>query len=300
MSGSSWWDKSTGLALLTILLWASLAALTSRVTSVSPLVLVGLVLFFCGVGALPFWRQWRARPVSWLVTITALLLYHLLLFMSFRHAPVLEANLINYLWPLFIILFTPLLLPGHPLHSRHLLAGALGLAGSVLVMVNGELQLQVAYLPGYLLALGAAIIWGAYSVLSRRLPPAPAVVTAAACLPAGLLALLLAWWLEGPLPIAQIPADDWWLIVGLALGPMGAAFVTWYLALRDGDPRRIGALAYLTPLLSTLALVLLNGEQLTPRHLLAGAFIMGGALLGMLGKSPAARKQEEPAASSLS
>ena len=48
MSASSWWDKSTGFALLTILLWASLAALTSRITSVSPLVLVGLVLFFCG------------------------------------------------------------------------------------------------------------------------------------------------------------------------------------------------------------------------------------------------------------
>ncbi len=171
MSAASWWDKSTGLALLTIVLWASLAALTSRVTSVSPLVLVGLVLFFCGMGALPFWRQWRARPVNWLVTISALLLYHLLLFMSFRHAPVLEANLINYLWPLCIILFTPLLLPGHPLSLHHLLAGALGLAGSALVMVNGELQLQQAYLPGYLLALGAAIVWGAYSVLSRRLPP---------------------------------------------------------------------------------------------------------------------------------
>ena len=181
MSGCSWWDRSTGFALLPIVLWASLAALTSRVTSVSPLVLVGLVLFFCGVGALPFWRQWRARPITWLVTVTALLLYHLLLFMSFRHAPVLEANLINYLWPLCIILFTPLLLPGHPLHARHLLAGAFGLAGSMLVMVNGELQLQQAYLPGYLLALGAAVVWGAYSVLSRRLPPAPAVVTAAAC-----------------------------------------------------------------------------------------------------------------------
>ncbi|MFQ2245064.1 DMT family transporter [Aeromonas enteropelogenes] len=285
MSASSWWDRSTGFALLTILLWASLAALTSRVTSVSPLVLVGLVLLFCGVGALPFWRQWRASPLTWLVTVTALLFYHLLLFMSFRHAPVLEANLINYLWPLCIILFTPLLLPGHPLQARHLLAGALGLAGSVLVMVNGELQLQQAYLPGYLLAIGAAIIWGAYSVLSRRLPPAPAVVTAAACLPAGLLALLLAWLQEGgPLPLTQIPTGDWWLIVGLAIGPMGAAFVTWYLALRDGDPRRIGALAYLTPLLSTLLLVLLNGEQLTPRHLLAGTLIMGGALLGMQGK----------------
>ena len=89
-------------------------------------------------------------------------------------------------------------------------------------------------------------------------------MTAAACLPAGLLALLLAWLLEGPLPVARIPTGDWGLIIGLALGPMGAAFVTWYLALRDGDPRRIGALAYLTPLLSTLLLVLLNGEQLTP------------------------------------
>ncbi|PJG59506.1 DMT family transporter [Aeromonas cavernicola] len=286
MQANGWWDKSTGFALLTIVLWASLAALTSRVTSVSPLVLVGLVLFFCGLGALPLWRQWRARPVTWLVTITTLLLYHLLLFMSFRHAPVLEANLINYLWPLCIILFTPLLLPSHPLQPRHLLAGALGLAGSMLVMVNGQLQLQQAYLPGYLLALSAAIIWGLYSVLARRLPPAPAVVTAAACLPAGILALLLAWAVEGPLPLAQIPRADWWLIVGLALGPMGAAFVTWYLALREGDPRRIGALSYLTPLLSTLLLVGLNGEQLTSRHWLAGALIIGGALLG-LGASPA-------------
>ncbi|MNO79261.1 aromatic amino acid exporter [compost metagenome] len=206
----------------------------------------------------------------------------------------LEANLINYLWPLCIILFTPLLLPGHPLRLHHLLAGALGLAGSVLVMVDGSLQLQQAHLPGYLLALGAAIVWGAYSVLSRRLPPAPAVVTAAACLPAGLLALLLAWMLEGPLPFAQIPQGDWLLIAGLALGPMGAAFVTWYLALRDGDPRRIGALAYLTPLLSTLLLVWLNGEQLTPRHLLAGTLIMGGALLGLLVKAPGSRNAAQP------
>lgn len=286
MSTPSWWDKSTGFALLTILLWASLAALTSRITSISPLILVGLVLSFCGAAALPFWRQWRASPLTWLITTTTLLCYHLLLFMSFRHAPVIEANLINYLWPLCIILFSPLLLPNHPLHQRHLVAGLAGLAGTLLVMVNGTLQVQSAYLPGYLLALAAAIIWGAYSVLSRRLPPAPAVVTAAACLPAGLLALLLARLLEGPLPLAQIPSEHWTLIIGLALGPMGAAFVTWYLALRQGDPRKIGALAYLTPLLSTLLLVVLNGETFTLRHLAAASLIMSGAILGITAPSP--------------
>ncbi|MFC3914276.1 DMT family transporter [Pseudaeromonas sharmana] len=275
-------DRSTLLALLTILLWSSLAALTSRVQSVSPMVLVGLVLFFCGLGALPLWRQWRAATSTWLVTIGAFFGYHLLLFSAFRHAPVLEANLINYLWPLMILLFTPLLLPGHPLGKNHLLAAAMGLSGTVLVMVNGQLQLQWQYLPGYLLALGAAVIWGAYSVLSRRLPPAPAPVIGACCLLAGVLALVTARLTEGALPWQRISTTEWGLIIGLALGPMGAAFITWYLALRDGDPRRIGILAYLTPLFSTLLLVLLNGERLTWRHLFAGCLIMGGALLGVL------------------
>ncbi len=276
-----WLDKSTAMALLTILLWSTLATLTSRITSVSPLVLVGLVLFFCGLGAIPFWRHWRAPAVTWLVTITAFLGYHLLLFSAFRHAPVLEANLINYLWPLMIILFTPLLLRHHPLHRQHLLAGILGLIGTLLVMVDGSLCLRWVYLPGYLLALAAAVTWGFYSVLSRRLPSAPAPVIGACCLFSGLLALAIAHLSEGPLPWPQISNGDWLLIIGLAVGPMGTAFITWYLALREGDPRRIGALAYLTPLFSTLFLVLLNGESLGGRHILAGLLIIGGALLGI-------------------
>ena len=278
---TGWLDSSTAMALLTILLWSTLATLTSRITSVSPLVLVGLVLFFCGLGAVPFWRQWRAPLVTWLVTITAFLGYHLLLFSAFRHAPVLEANLINYLWPLMIILFTPVLLRNHPLHRQHLLAGLFGLIGTLLVMVDGTLLPRWDYLPGYLLALAAAVTWGFYSVLSRRLPSAPAPVIGACCLFSGLLALVTAHLTEGPLPWAQISSSDWLLIIGLAVGPMGTAFITWYLALREGDPRRIGALAYLTPLLSTLFLVLINGESLSLRHVVAGVLIIGGALLGI-------------------
>ena len=148
-------------------------------------------------------------------------------------------------------------------------------------MVDGSLSLRWVYLPGYLLALAAAVTWGFYSVLSRRLPPAPAPVIGACCLLSGLLALVIAHLSEGPLPWAQIPNGDWLLIIGLAVGPMGTAFITWYLALREGDPRRIGVLDYLTPLFSTLFLVLLNGESLSGRHILAGLLIIGGALLGL-------------------
>ena len=44
---------------------------------------------------------------------------------------------------------------------------------------------------------------------------------------------------------------------------MGAAFFLWDRALKRGDPRVIGNLAYLTPLLSTLLLVALGPGTLT-------------------------------------
>lgn len=268
------------MALLTILLWSTLATLTSRITSVSPLVLVGLVLFFCGLGAVPFWRQWRAPLVTWLVTITAFLGYHLLLFSAFRHAPVLEANLINYLWPLMIILFTPVLLHNHPLHRQHLLAGLFGLIGTLLVMVDGTLLPRWDYLPGYLLALAAAVTWGFYSVLSRRLPSAPAPVIGACCLFSGLL-------VPGYRPPDRGPSAlgsdlEQRLVADHRFGRRPYGHRLHYLVSGPArDPRRIGALAYLTPLLSTLFLVLINGESLSLRHVVAGVLIIGGALLGI-------------------
>jgi drug/metabolite transporter (DMT)-like permease len=38
--------------------------------------------------------------------------YHFLLFLALRSAPPLEANLVNYLWPLLIVVLAPVLLPG--------------------------------------------------------------------------------------------------------------------------------------------------------------------------------------------
>jgi drug/metabolite transporter (DMT)-like permease len=61
---------------------------------------------------------------------------------------------------------------------------------------------------------------------------------------------------------------------------MGAAFFLWDHALKHGDARRIGALAYLTPLVSTLVLVAAGQGTLTGVALAAIALIVGGAVLG--------------------
>jgi drug/metabolite transporter (DMT)-like permease len=63
---------------------------------------------------------------------------------------------------------------------------------------------------------------------------------------------------------------------------MGGAFYTWDAALKRGDPRTIGALAYLTPLLSTINLMLFAGKAVSITALVAMVMIITGAVAGSM------------------
>ncbi len=273
---------ATLLALVTLTLWSFLAFLVAELQAVPPFLLVGLALTLSGLLGLPRWRAWRVPRRTFAVGVYGLFGYHLLFFLAFRYAPAVEANLLNYLWPLLIVLLTPLFLPGYRLHARSLLGAALGLAGVALIVSGGCVQPDLRYLPGYLLAGSAALVWATYSLLTKRLPAFPTAAVGGFCLASGLLALgtaaLLGEWQT--MPWGSLTLRQWGYLFLLGAGPMGAAFYTWDAALKRGDPRLIGALAYLTPLASTLILRLLGRRPLTGLSLAAMALIVRGAALG--------------------
>ena len=62
---------------------------------------------------------------------------------------------------------------------------------------------------------------------------------------------------------------------------MGAAFYLWDIAMKRGDPRVTGVLAYATPLLSTALLLLFTGRPLTPALALSTLLIVGAAALAV-------------------
>ena len=101
--------------------------------------------------------------------------------------------------------------------------------------------------------------------------------TSAASALSGALALVAHLALEPRHAFAA--ADLPWLAL-MGLGPMGVAFVAWSAALERGDPRTIGLLSFLTPLLSTLLLAATGGGRLTAAAGAALVLIVGGALLG--------------------
>jgi drug/metabolite transporter (DMT)-like permease len=264
-------------ALGALALWGTLAALSLRLRHVPPFLLVGIALLLGSLWGLRGTGLRGLRPGVLLLGVYGLFAYHFCVFLALRLAPPVEANLINYLWPLLIVVLSPLLLPGTVLRPRHVAGALLGFGGAALLVTGGRLGFSGEGTTGYLLALAAAFIWSTYSLLTRRVADFPTSAVAVFCLVSGLLSLACHALLE---PRYRVSAADLPYLLFIGLGPMGAAFYLWDRALKRGDPRVIGTLAYLTPLLSTLLLVASGEGRLTPLSFAAMSMIVGGAIVG--------------------
>ena len=276
------------LALGAIGLWSSLATLGVALGHVPPFLLTGLSLLIGSLIALPLSgfqpTRWRVPLPTLALGIYGLFSYHFLLFLALRHAPPVQANLVNYLWPLLIVVLAPVILPGMTLRPMHIMAALLGFAGAAVVILGGASGTGHAgnapspvWAWGYVPALGAAFIWASYSLLTKRVAAFPTAAIGGFALTSGLLSLLCHALME---PAVVLSRRDWALIVIIGLGPMGTAFFLWDKALKLGDARHIGILSYLTPLLSTAVLAGVSAKPLNWTVALAAVMIVTAAWLG--------------------
>ena len=271
------------LALAAIVLWGALAPLGVRLAHVPPFLLTGLGLLVGSLIALPLAQfrltRWKVPPSTLMVGIYGLFGFHFLLFMALRQAPAVEANLINYLWPLGMVVMAPLFLRGVSLRPRHVAAACIGFAGAAIAILGrgGPAAAGSGFQPGYLMALASAFVWSSYSLLTRRLPRFPTAAVGGFAAASGLLSLLCHALLE---PAVVLSLQDMLLIAVLGLGPLGGAFFLWDAAIKIGDTRRIGLLAFATPILSTVLLLLTTGQPLQWNVAVAALLVVGAAFWG--------------------
>jgi len=269
-------------ALGAIALWVTLASLGVLLRHIPPFLLTGISLCMGSLLALPAVLKDRsawAIPASTLALgIYGLFGYHFLLFIALRHAPPVEANLVNYLWPLLMVVLAPLILAGLKLRALHVVAALLGFGGAVIaILTAGTATGGAGWSWGFLPALASAFIWASYSLLTQRVKAFPTAAIGLFGLVSGLLSLLCHWALEPP---AVLSARDGVLLAVMGCGPLGAAFFLWDKALKLGDARQIGILSYLTPLGSTALLLLVSGRPLSWSIALAAVMILSAAVLG--------------------
>lgn len=260
-------------------MWASLAALSRFAGPIPPLQLTAMgfviasVLGLAVLAARGRLGELRQPPLAWAHGVGGLAGFHALYFTALALAPPAQANLLNYAWPLLIVVFSAAL-PGMRLRRVHLLGAALGAAGCVLLVGGGRVA-PGAWL-GYLAALGAAVTWAGYSVLARLLAAVPTGALVGFCAASGLLVLVGHLAFE---PTVWPTATGWLAILVLGLGPMGAAFFLWDIGMKRGDPRLLGTLAYATPVASTLLLCVGGYAAFSAATLVSALLVAAGGFV---------------------
>jgi drug/metabolite transporter (DMT)-like permease len=275
---------ATLIGLTAILMWSLLSVLTVATGRIPAFQLAAMTF---AIGAAVAFASFIWRPtafgalrqplIAWVVGVGGLFGYHALYFLALRFAPPAEAGLINYLWPLLIVLFSALL-PGERLAAHHIIGALFGLAGTVLLLAgNSSGGLAPGQIPGFAAAFVAAFVWAAYSVMSRKLKAVPTDAVAGFCLATALLAGLI----HGMVETTVWPETkaQWLAVIALGIGPVGAAFFTWDIGMKRGDIRVLGAASYATPLLSTAFLILAGFAKPSAAIAIAAILIAGGGLI---------------------
>src|SRR3954452_15826747 len=135
---------ATLIGLTAIVMWSLLAVLTVATGRIPAFQLAAMTFATGALAAALRWtvrpdgfRALRQPPLVWIVGIGGLFGYHALYFLALRLAPPAEAGLLNYLWPLLIVLFSSLL-PGERLLLHYVIGALFGLAGTVLLFAGNR------------------------------------------------------------------------------------------------------------------------------------------------------------------
>ena len=275
--------KATLIGFTAILMWSFLALMTAASGTMPPFQLSaitfaigslpGIVMFIARPDRL---KELRQPPKVWLAGVGGLFGYHFLYFTALRNAPAVEAGLIAYLWPLFIVVGSALL-PGEKLGWHHIVGALAGLAGTVLIVGKNGFAFDPAYSLGYVTALLCAFTWSAYSLVSRKFEKVSTDVVTGFCLATSALSLLCHLALETT--VWPDTTAQWAAVIGLGLLPVGLAFYVWDYGVKNGDIQILGVSSYAAPLLSTLILIIFGFGELSVRIGLSCLLITGGAVL---------------------
>jgi drug/metabolite transporter (DMT)-like permease len=137
----------------------------------------------------------------------------------------------------------------------------LGLAGMVIIVTNGRLDsIRMSNLFGDLLALGAAACWGIFSNLGKRNRIDTALSNYVYVFSAFILSVVSLLIFSKPI-LPALPAAAGLLWLGMS--NIVVAYYLWFRALKTTSAARMASLAFITPFVTLLFIMLLLGEKIS-------------------------------------
>jgi drug/metabolite transporter (DMT)-like permease len=206
----------------------------------------------------------------------SIIIYRGLYLAGLKFAPIVEGNLLNYLFPLLIILFGSIGKRVRP--SSKILVGAIFCFTGVICIGLGKTGGTLSFEAGHIFAILGAMTWALYSVLTDRFPPDSTDMVGIMHIVAVILFFGLHLIFEPSISLTELPLLSWIGICGWGLG-VSYGYSLWDTAMKHGNSENVSIAAYSLPLLSTLWLILFAGQRLTVWTWLAALLILSGLLI---------------------
>ncbi len=270
-----------------LLVWSLYAVLVSELLNNLPvfeiLFLMFAINFIVMATRLTFKKQWaviKQQPTFiWLIGILGVCGTDMAYISAVKYAPPAHVDFIDYLWPFLVIIFTSFL-PRERFTMQHMIGGFLGLMGVFLLLTggNGWMGFKGYYVPGYLFALAAAVIWSSYTVFSAWYQKMPIEMIGLFCGVGALFSLGLHVYYE----TFVLPSLFETLLVFVLGLSSGFAYLFWIHGTQKGDVKLLGILAYFTPVISMSLLVFFDKEPMSIALVLACVMVVTGVVVGSL------------------
>jgi drug/metabolite transporter (DMT)-like permease len=244
--------------------------------------MLSIVFFISAFGIfakLWFYQEWYKlkQPISMTIAGAAAIYGNdYFYFEAFKYAPASHVDLINYLWPILIIIFSGLFTK-EKINIYAKLGCFISFFGVyVLIAYDANLPFRQHFLHGYLYAMLDAVIWAGYVVLCRKNKELHSEMIGAYCFIGMVLSMISHIKFETYIAPSFI---QWISLISVGIFAQGLAYVLWEMGIKKGDLLLLSTSSYFTPIGSVTLLIFFSKAQYSHTLLVATLLVSLGALM---------------------
>ena len=280
--------KSYIYAGLTVLIWSTLATVVKLVLKDIPnfqalaissaFAFVFLLILNIINGSIKEMKHYRIKDCLTMAGLgfLGLFMYSALYYYGIAELGSQEACILNYLWPMMIVIFACIILKER-ITVKKIIAMLMSFAGIVVLTLSSGGASSGNRLFGIIACVTAAVCYGLFSVLNKKHSLNQNVTMMWIWFTTALCSLVLSLIFENWQPIAGV---QWLGIAWLGIVVNAVAYLLWAIALKGAsDSAKIANLAYLVPFISIIISWLVLKEQITINAVFALVLIIGGILI---------------------
>lgn len=257
---------ATKFGIAGLILWSFAAFFNSQLFAVPVFEILTIALGIGCVGGslrIVFTRSWHKlkQPLTLYCLGFAGVYGNEVLYVSaFKYAPASHIVLINYLWPILVVLLS-FFVPKEKFSARYLFAACIGFASVAIVILQNNMIVEADYFIGYIMVFLGACMWSLYVLVYRTSTTMSSEMLTVYCGVGCVISLCLHLRLETfYIPtVAESGSLVWLGLIGMCV-----AFNFWDFGVKQGNVKLLSVLSYNNIILSSGILIIFGEAHFNP------------------------------------